>query len=193
MTDPFTALRAVAPSVAPDPAFARALRARLERALRLPRGVVPVTDPTDSPAVTPAVSPAVTAAVTPVEPPRPAAVPYLAVADARAAIDWYVDVFGAAVVGEPIVIISGDGAATITQRIAMGKAQWSIQTKGPSAAGATANPALVGELGVARPGAIPIMAGSDLVGAIAASGSPSGQADEVCVKAGLAKIQDRVK
>jgi uncharacterized protein GlcG (DUF336 family) len=96
-------------------------------------------------------------------------------------------------VGEPIVIISGDGAATITQRIAMGKAQWTIQTKGPSAAGATAMPALVEKLGTARPGAIPIMAGADLVGAIAASGSPSGQADEVCVKAGLAKIQDRVK
>jgi uncharacterized protein GlcG (DUF336 family) len=32
-----------------------------------------------------------------------------------------------------------------------------------------------------------------LVGAIAASGSPTGQADEVCVKAGLAKIQDRIQ
>ncbi|MBV9549758.1 MAG: heme-binding protein [Alphaproteobacteria bacterium] len=96
-------------------------------------------------------------------------------------------------VGEPIVIISGDGAATITQRIGMGKAQWVIQTKGPSAAGATAMPALVDTLGTARPGGIPIMAGSDMVGAIAASGSPSGQADEVCVKAGLAKIQDRIK
>jgi uncharacterized protein GlcG (DUF336 family) len=96
-------------------------------------------------------------------------------------------------VGEPIVIISGDGAATITQRIAMGKAQWTIQTKGPSANGATAMPALVDQLGPARPGAVPIMAGGEMVGAIAASGSPSGQADEVCVKAGLAKIQDRVK
>ena len=35
-------------------------------------------------------------------PPRPAALPYLAVADARAAIAWYIDTFGAALVGEPI-------------------------------------------------------------------------------------------
>lgn len=39
--------------------------------------------------------------------PRPAAVPYLAVADARAAIDWYVDVFDARVAGEPIVMPDG--------------------------------------------------------------------------------------
>jgi hypothetical protein len=32
-------------------------------------------------------------------------------------------------VGEPIAMISHDGAATITQRIAMGKAQYSIETK----------------------------------------------------------------
>ena len=88
---------------------------------------------------------------------------------------------------------TGLSRSTITQRIAMGKAQWTIQTKGPSANGATAMPALVDQLGPARPGAVPIMAGGDMVGAIAASGSPSGQADEVCVKAGLAKIQDRVK
>lgn len=36
--------------------------------------------------------------------PRPAAVPYLAVADARRAIDWYTEVFGAEVQGEPIVM-----------------------------------------------------------------------------------------
>lgn len=36
--------------------------------------------------------------------PRPAAVPYLAVDDARRAIDWYVDIFGAEVSGEPIVM-----------------------------------------------------------------------------------------
>ena len=96
-------------------------------------------------------------------------------------------------VGEPIVIISGDGAATITQRIAMGKAMIALAAKGPSAAGATAMPALVDTLGTARPGGEPLMAGSDMVGAIAASGSPSGAADDVCVKAAIAKIQDRIK
>jgi len=96
-------------------------------------------------------------------------------------------------VGEPIAMISNDGAATITQRIAMGKAQYSIQTRAPSAEGGKAAPDVVAKLGVARPGGIPILVGNDLVGAIAASGSPSGQADEVCVRAGLAKIQDRLK
>jgi predicted enzyme related to lactoylglutathione lyase len=38
---------------------------------------------------------------------RPAALPYLAVADARAAIAWYVEAFGAAVAGEPIVMDDG--------------------------------------------------------------------------------------
>jgi uncharacterized protein GlcG (DUF336 family) len=96
-------------------------------------------------------------------------------------------------VGEPIAMISNDGAATITQRIAMGKAQYSITTKLPSIEGSKAAPDVVAKLGPARPGGVPIMVGNDLVGAIAASGSPTGQADEVCVRAGLAKIQDRLK
>lgn len=39
--------------------------------------------------------------------PRPAALPYLAVADARAAIAWYADALGAVLVGEPIVMDDG--------------------------------------------------------------------------------------
>jgi uncharacterized protein GlcG (DUF336 family) len=96
-------------------------------------------------------------------------------------------------VGEPIVVISGDGAATITQRIAQGKAMISLKTKGPSADGAKADPAIMASLGVPRPGGEPLMAGGNVVGAIAASGSPSGAADDVCVKAAIAKIQDRIK
>ena len=96
-------------------------------------------------------------------------------------------------VGEPIAMISNDGAATITQRIAMGKAQYSITTKLPSVEGSKAAPEVIAKLGPARPGGVPIMVGGDVVGAIAASGSPTGQADEVCVRAGLAKIQDRLK
>ena len=40
-------------------------------------------------------------------PPRPAALPYLTVANARDAIAWYVDAFGASVVGEPFEMDDG--------------------------------------------------------------------------------------
>ena len=93
MRDPFADLRAADAPVDPDPDFAARLRARLERALALPRGVVPVTAATEAP------SPSAT--------PRSAAVPYLAVADARRALDWYADVFDAQVQGEPIVMPDG--------------------------------------------------------------------------------------
>jgi uncharacterized protein GlcG (DUF336 family) len=95
--------------------------------------------------------------------------------------------------GIPIALIAGDGAAAITARIAMGKAMISLKTKGASADGAKADPAVMASLGAARAGGFPIMAGADVVGAIAVSGSPTGTADEVCAKAGMAKIQDRVK
>lgn len=99
MRDPFRDLRDSGAPQDPDPAFAARLRARLERALALPRGVVPVT------------------AVTEVRTPTPAAVPYLAVADARRAIDWYVDLFGAEIVDEPIVMPDGRiGHAALTIR-----------------------------------------------------------------------------
>jgi uncharacterized protein GlcG (DUF336 family) len=95
--------------------------------------------------------------------------------------------------GVPIAMVSDDGAAAITQRIAMGKAMISLKTKGASADGAKADPAVMASLGAARPGGFPLLAGSDVVGAIAVSGSPSGGADEVCAKAAMAKIQDRIK
>ena len=53
----------------------------------------PVTT-TDRPSVVPRV-------------PAGAAIPYLAVSDARRAIDWYVEVFGAVVQGDPIVMPDG--------------------------------------------------------------------------------------
>jgi len=90
MRDPFGDLRDRGAPQHPDPAFAARLRARLERALALPRGVVPVTAVTDAQPRT-----------------VPAAIPYLAVADARRALDWYVDVFDADVVGEPITMPDG--------------------------------------------------------------------------------------
>lgn len=91
MRDPFADLRAIDDAVDPDPEFARELRARVERALALPRGVSPMTATDDRPQ----------------HETRSAAVPYLAVSDARRAIDWYIDVFGARLTGDPIVMPDG--------------------------------------------------------------------------------------
>src|SRR5262249_41950718 len=86
----------------PDPAFAARLRARLESAANLfesqpnrTQGVVMSgTDTAIAQLNEPAAQPVAAA------PPRPAALPYLAVANAREAIAWYIDTFGATVVGE---------------------------------------------------------------------------------------------
>jgi predicted enzyme related to lactoylglutathione lyase len=93
VTDPLNVLREPDGPVAPDPAFAEKLRARLERALDLPRGV--------------SVSVGLAADSIPTSAPTGAAIPYLAVSDARSAIDWYVEVLGAALEGDPIVMPDG--------------------------------------------------------------------------------------
>lgn len=101
MTDPLDALalpvdRPLA-GTEPAPAFAAALRARLERALLLPDR----TSPSDRPAGS-------GAAVTTTDAPTTAGTataltPYLAVADARAAVAFYVAAFGAVPQGDPYV------------------------------------------------------------------------------------------
>jgi predicted enzyme related to lactoylglutathione lyase len=92
MTDPFDALREPAVPTDPDPDFAASLRARIERALALPRGV----------SVTAAVIGSTRTAAG-------AAIPYLAVAvgSGRQALDWYAEVLGAEPVGEPVVMPDG--------------------------------------------------------------------------------------
>ncbi|MEJ3654596.1 VOC family protein [Actinomycetes bacterium KLBMP 9759] len=91
MTDPLDVLRSAAPPVDPDPDFARALRSRMERALLAPQR--------EERTMT------TTIAVRELEP--QALTPYLAVTDARAAIAFYVEVFGATRHGEPIVMPDG--------------------------------------------------------------------------------------
>ena len=105
--------------------------------------------------------------------------------------------------GVPIVIISNDGAAAITQRIAMSKIQavmkYNMDTSGEVAAKAKTDSAMAAQIKAdplietARQGAVAIMAGGHRIGVFAVSGAPGGDKDEVCVRAGLAKIQDRVK
>jgi uncharacterized glyoxalase superfamily protein PhnB len=82
MADPLDVLFSPSTPVAPDPAFPARLRARLVRALSPePEGDPMTVDPV--------------------------VVPYLAVADARAALDWYVDALGLTRRGEPIVMADG--------------------------------------------------------------------------------------
>jgi predicted enzyme related to lactoylglutathione lyase len=104
--DPLAVLRGADLPVQPDPEFAARLRSRLESVLSLPNRTgevvmsgtdTAITEMTDS-ATEPAVAPSV---------PRPAALPYLTVANARAAIAWYVEALGAAVVGDPVVMADG--------------------------------------------------------------------------------------
>jgi uncharacterized glyoxalase superfamily protein PhnB len=104
--DPLSVLHGDELPVQPDPAFAARLRARLEDAVSLPNRTQGVVMSGASIAIAelnePAAEPAVAAA-----PPRPAALPYLTVANARDAITWYIDTFGASVVREPIEMDDG--------------------------------------------------------------------------------------
>jgi uncharacterized glyoxalase superfamily protein PhnB len=87
MTDPFEALREPVTPVDPDPEFAGLLRMRLTREVIAARGGT--------------MSQETVAARIEREPgPAPALTPYIVVSDARRAMDWYVEVFGAQRRGE---------------------------------------------------------------------------------------------
>jgi predicted enzyme related to lactoylglutathione lyase len=93
MADPLDVLRTPDAPVAPAPEFATRLRARIERALSLPKGVAVTTSEIEQPTGATSAGSALT--------------PYLAVAGARAAIDWYVANLDARRIGEPIVMPDG--------------------------------------------------------------------------------------
>lgn len=85
MTDPFEALREPVHPVAPDPSFARQLRARLTRAVLNQGDTMAIQTPAWPPTLT----------------------PYIVVSDARAALEWYVEVLGGQPRGEPHVNADG--------------------------------------------------------------------------------------
>jgi uncharacterized glyoxalase superfamily protein PhnB len=95
--DPLTVLHGDELPVQPDPAFAARLRERLESAVSLPNRTQGVVMSGTDTVIADLNEPAASAASAP---PRSAALPYLAVANAREAIAWYVDTFGAALVGD---------------------------------------------------------------------------------------------
>ena len=83
MPDAFETLRLPLTPVQPDPAFAARLKARIARELGASiSGGISMTS-------------------------APSLVPYLAVADGRRALEWYVDVLGARRRGEPIIMPDG--------------------------------------------------------------------------------------
>ncbi len=94
MADPFDVLREPVVPLAPRPEFARALRRRIAAALRPDPEVEEQTVPT--------------LAIREYTPARlHSLTPYLATSDPQRAIDWYVDVFGAVLLGDPIVMPDG--------------------------------------------------------------------------------------
>ena len=100
MTDPFDVLAEPLEPQDPRPSFRRALRARLVDALGLdPRTTTPTIDlPRRAPVTTPPTTSSTPVATT--------VVPYLAAHDASAALDWYVEAFGAA---EQLRVVGDDG------------------------------------------------------------------------------------
>ena len=109
MADAFDVLRTPVSPAVPDPEFARRLRARIERALSLPKGVTVSNLQLDIDAneelETEPESRSRRASMPMTS--RASITPYLAVAGAARAIEWYTEAFGAELRSAPIVM--GDG------------------------------------------------------------------------------------
>ena len=94
--DPMDDLRRVDQPVAPRREFTAELRARIEREL----GPIPPGGAMSTTTADPATAPAPDTHLRTIT-------PYLAVSDARAAMAWYQDIFGATLASEPIVMPDG--------------------------------------------------------------------------------------
>jgi uncharacterized protein GlcG (DUF336 family) len=128
----------------------------------------------------------------------------LAMEAARAAVEnceaggYYI---GASVIdtsGQPRAMVESDGSDGGHVYVAVRKALVALALKIPSSQASEAvqkSPALLSRITpqmFVMEGAVPIMAGSEMIGAIGASGAAGGDQDEVCAIAGLQKIKDRV-
>jgi len=103
--------------------------------------------------------------------------------------------------GALVALVSGDGASYKTPDFAGYKAATVLKFKVASRVisdRADHDPGLVAELkadpkiNAAHIGGLPIMARSEMIGAIAVSGAPGGENDEACAKTGLEKIASRL-
>ncbi len=101
--------------------------------------------------------------------------------------------------GEVLVMLRGDNSSPHTVENSRRKAYTARTFRIPSgefAKRVAANPTtgavhLTGVM--AAQGALPIKIGNDVIGAVGVSGSPGGDKDEACAKAGLDKVADQLK
>jgi uncharacterized protein GlcG (DUF336 family) len=129
----------------------------------------------------------------------------LAIEAARAAVDtcaaggFYI---GATVIdtsGQPRAAVEAEGSDGGHVYVAVRKALVALAFKMPSSQAAMAVQTDKALLARVTPnmfvmeGAVPLMAGSEIIGAIGASGAAGGDQDEVCAIAGLNKIKGRLK
>jgi uncharacterized protein GlcG (DUF336 family) len=101
--------------------------------------------------------------------------------------------------GTPILLLVGDGARYLTREVTRRKAYtaalWQMSTgefskRFPTPTGF--NPTVYDPQLATGQGGVPIKAGDETIGAIAAAGAPGGDKDEACALAGLDKIKDRL-
>jgi uncharacterized protein GlcG (DUF336 family) len=129
----------------------------------------------------------------------------LAIEAARAAVEaceaggFYV---GASVIdtsGQPRAMVESDGSDGGHVYVGVRKALVALAFKMPSSQASEVvpkDPALLARVTpnmFVMEGAVPIMVGTELIGAIGASGAAGGNQDEVCAIAGLNKIKSRLK
>lgn len=97
--------------------------------------------------------------------------------------------------GRTKVVLHDDGANPHTVENSLRKAYTSLTSRTPSGEygkRVTANPTSVGVLNLDKittlEGALPILAGKDVVGSIGISGAPGGEKDAACAQAGIDRI-----
>ena len=92
--------------------------------------------------------------------------------------------------GKEMAPVRGKGHGADCPKVVEG---WSKKTAEnvPLQEGTMPNPPVEGTIDMG--GGLPVMLGSEVIGAIAVSGAPSWPMDEACAKAGLAKVADKLK
>ena len=101
--------------------------------------------------------------------------------------------------GEVILAVRGEGTNPTTLENSMKKAYTARATRAPSgkfAEQVKGNPNAAQFFlanYVAAQGALPIMVGNDVIGAIGISGAPGGDKDEACAKAGIDKVAAQLR